>query len=230
MSAELDVRCRCSDNFACRLPTVAWLHNLHGPVTSECHRQSRTTARPTSCSKGWALIRSTVAATLEARPDPGAHAALWWILERAYHGPASHHGMPLAGGPRWRRGRAYPCTPVRSAGTIFVWVCRRDLASVRDSPSIRTRPTISWASLAEGRSASRVKLGGPDHVMTPEAVSRGGGRRLACEVGEASTVSAGLAIPSGRSRRPAPARQGDGPPGSPLAPIFGAQRKGGLEQ
>ena len=181
MPAELDIT-EVQRQLRLSAPTVAWLHNLHGPVTSE------SPALPDDGKADELLERLGVdpidrAATLEARPDPGAHAALWWILERAYHDLRAIMGMPLAGG----HGGGWPALPLHTGPIgrhLFVWACLAILPHVRDYHAEHEVPDdISWASLAAlgaemASSRQLTGIGGLDGTWGMPRVFRGVSYRL----------------------------------------------------
>ncbi len=89
------------------------------------------------------------AETLAARPDPDAHPALWWVLDRAYHDMLANmgRGAPVEGFWGW------PGLPA-STGTLgrhlYVWLYLAVLPGVRRYHADRGIPDdASWAALAE---------------------------------------------------------------------------------
>lgn len=77
---------------------MTWIERVERPATS------RSPVLPDDAEAARLLERLGVepidrAETLAARPNPDAHPALWWVLDRAYHDLLANmgHGAPVEG-------------------------------------------------------------------------------------------------------------------------------------
>lgn len=84
-------------------------------------------------------------ATIAARPDPDAHPALWWVLDRAHHDVLASMGEPPAG-------IGWPAVPVATGPVgrhLFIWLCLAVVPAVRRyHADHNVSEEISWASLS----------------------------------------------------------------------------------
>ena len=117
--------------------------------------------------------------TLAARPDPDAHPALWWVLDRAYQDIVVTMGMPVGAGLA-----ALPTATGPVGRHLYVWLFLAALPLVRDYHAVRSVPdAISWSSLADlgdEMAKSRMESGasGLDSTWGLPLVFRGASYRL----------------------------------------------------
>ena len=103
--------------------------------------------------------------TIAARPDPNAHPALWWVLDRAYHDMLATMGEPPPG-IGWP---ALPTTTGPVGRHLLVWLCLAVLPAVRRyHADHNVSEEISWTTLrglgnemATAREMTRVSGLGP---------------------------------------------------------------------
>lgn len=160
---------------------IAWLCGIERPATSQ------GPMLPSNTEAGDLLERLGVESTdrataLAARPDPIAHPALWWVLDRMYHEMLANMGTP----PPASYG-GWPALPVETGPVgrhLYVWLCLAILPHVRRYHSAVGVPDeISWDSLAalgDEMTSSRLISGisGMDATWGMPRVFRGASYRL----------------------------------------------------
>jgi len=127
---------------------TTWLRNVHRPADAP------GPVLPPSPEAAQLLGRLGVDPgdaddTVGARPDPIAHPALWWVLDRAYDDMLNHMGTPA---PEDGFG-GWPALPA-DAGPVgrhlYVWLFLATLPQVRQYHIERGIPDdISWGILAD---------------------------------------------------------------------------------
>ncbi len=126
--------------------TMAWLRCIEPPATT------RGPVLPDDAEAGRLLEQLGVepidrAETLASRPNPEAHPAPWWVLDRAYHDLLSNmgRGQPVEGFGGW------PGMPEGTGAVgrrLYAWVFLAALPEVRRYHADRGVPDdISWDSL-----------------------------------------------------------------------------------
>lgn len=126
--------------------TVKWLGRIERPPDSPGPRL------PGAAEAAQALERLGVTAvdrvdTLAARPDPIAHPALWWMLDRLYHDVLADLGRPVSasGFPGWP---AFPASVGPPGRHLYVWLYLALLPFVRQYHlKLAVPDDISWAGL-----------------------------------------------------------------------------------
>lgn len=125
---------------------AAWLGRIERPA------DRRGLSLPDDAEAARLLERFGVAEsdrvdTLAARPDPTAHPALWWVLDRLYHDMLANLGRPVpnafAGWP------AMPSSTGILGRHLYVWLYLAVLPSVRRYHLEQGVPDdMSWANLS----------------------------------------------------------------------------------
>lgn len=158
--------------------TTQWLEHIERPADASGPMLPHTAEadRLLEQLRVEAVDRAT---TLAARPDPDAHPALWWVLDRAYHDICATMGTPTGAGLV-----ALPTTTGPIGRHLYVWLFLAALPHVRNyHTTMGVSDIISWDSLAalgHEMTTSRLICGmsGLDSTWGLPLVFRGASYRL----------------------------------------------------